>query len=141
MSLLKNKRAAAWIAAILGLGLLPVLPIWVHGSPLLLIFGLLVSIPLIAWSSQLVLKVIDRFPLVIYGGGGLLGYVAGEMLVSEAVFKALLEQIPLLEKGVPVFCALLVVAVGKWLSSQKTQSNQIVDLLDEKVSAIRHDAS
>ncbi|MBI5919430.1 MAG: TerC family protein, partial [Nitrosomonadales bacterium] len=52
-----------------------------HGNTTLLVFGLLVSIPLIAWSSQLVLKLIDRFPVIIYLGGGLLGYVAGEMLV------------------------------------------------------------
>ena len=60
-----------------------------HGNAWLLVFGLLVSIPLIAWSSQLVLKLIDRFPIIIYAGGALLGYVAGEMLVSEALFKPL----------------------------------------------------
>ena len=43
------------------------------GNVLLLAFGLLVSIPLIAWSSQLVLKLIDRFFFIIYAGGALLG--------------------------------------------------------------------
>jgi YjbE family integral membrane protein len=62
-----------------------------HGNVWLLVFGLLVSIPLIAWSSQLVLKLIDRFQFIVYAGGALLGYVAGEMLVSEALFKSLLE--------------------------------------------------
>ena len=56
-----------------------------NGNVPLLVFGLLISIPLIAWSSQLVLKLIDRFPFVIYFGGALLGYVAGEMLVAEAL--------------------------------------------------------
>ena len=48
-----------------------------HGSVLLLAFGLLVSIPLVAWSSQLVLKVLDRFPFVIYLGGGAAGLCRG----------------------------------------------------------------
>jgi YjbE family integral membrane protein len=58
-----------------------------HGNAMLLIFGLLISIPLIAWSSQLVLQLIDRFPFIIYAGGALLGYVAGEMLAGEALFN------------------------------------------------------
>jgi YjbE family integral membrane protein len=61
------------------------------GNVPLLVFGLLISIPLIAWSSQLVLKMIDRFSVIIYAGGALLGYVAGEMLVSEALFSSLVE--------------------------------------------------
>jgi YjbE family integral membrane protein len=61
------------------------------GNVGLLVFGLLVSIPMIAWSSQLVLKLIDRYPFIIYAGGALLGYVAGEMLVTEAMFKEWIE--------------------------------------------------
>src|SRR3989338_147944 len=61
------------------------------GNVYLLVFGLLVSIPMIAWSSQMVLKLIDRFPFIIYAGGALLGYVAGEMLVSEALFATIIE--------------------------------------------------
>ena len=63
-----------------------------HGNVWLLVFGLLVSIPMIAWSSQLVLKLIDRYPWIIYAGGALLGYVAGEMLATEAALKSLSEK-------------------------------------------------
>jgi YjbE family integral membrane protein len=106
-----------------------------HGNVLLLVFGLLVSIPLIAWSSQLVLKLIDRFPYIIYGGGALLGYVAGEMLVGEALFKPLLEAQHALHWLIPAACALLVLVVGKWLAARKTATLAVVDLVDEQVSA------
>jgi YjbE family integral membrane protein len=106
-----------------------------HGNVLLLVFGLLVSIPLIAWSSQLVLKLIDRFPFIVYGGGALLGYVAGEMLVGEALFKPLLEAQHALHWLIPAACALLVLGVGKWLAARKTATLAVVDLVDEQVSA------
>jgi len=105
------------------------------GNVSLLVFGLLVSIPMIAWSSQLVLKLIDRFPFIIYAGGALLGYVAGEMLVSEALFAALVEAQHYLHWLVPVFCAVLVLVIGRWLAMRKAVSMAVVDLVDEKVEA------
>ena len=48
-----------------------------------MIFGLLVSIPIIVWGSQLVLKLMDRFPFIITAGGMLLGWIAGTMAVSD----------------------------------------------------------
>lgn len=107
------------------------------GNTYLLVFGLLISIPLIAWSSQLVLKLIDRFPVIIYAGGALLGYVAGEMLVSEALFKPLLEAHHYLHWLVPAACAILVLALGKWLAMRKTVTAKAVDLVDEQVPATR----
>lgn len=111
-----------------------------HGNAWLLVFGLLVSIPMIAWSSQLVLKLIDRFPFIIYAGGALLGYVAGEMLAGEALFKPLLEAQHALHWLVPVACAVLVLAVGKWLAMRKAVAIAAVHLVDEQVSAT-HDKS
>lgn len=105
------------------------------GNVMLLVFGLLVSIPLIAWSSQLVLKLIDRLPLIIYAGGALLGYVGGEMLVSEALFAALVDAFHYLHWLIPASCALLVAALGKWLAMRKAVSMAVVDLVDEKVDA------
>ena len=103
------------------------------GNVWLLVFGLLISIPMIAWSSQMVLKLIDRFPLIIYAGGALLGYVAGEMLVSEALFATLVETRHYLHWLIPAACALLVLVIGKWLAMRKAVSVAVVDLVDEKV--------
>ena len=52
----------------------------------LVIFGLIVSIPIIVWGSQMVIKLMDRFPIVITLGGMLLGWIAGGMLVTDPVF-------------------------------------------------------
>src|SRR5690606_13407932 len=49
----------------------------------LVVFGLIVSVPIIVWGSTLVLKLIDRFPIVVTFGAGLLGWIAGGMLVTD----------------------------------------------------------
>lgn len=105
------------------------------GEPLLLIFGLLVSIPMIAWSSQLVLKLIDRFAFIIYAGGALLGYVAGEMLVGEAALKSLAETHHYLHWMMPIAGAIFVLAGGWWLAQRKAAAVGAIDLVDEQVSA------
>jgi YjbE family integral membrane protein len=114
------------------------------GNVTLLVFGLLISIPLIAWSSQLVLKLIDRFSATIYAGGALLGYVAGEMLVSEAFpangsgtrFAGLDEASHYLHWLIPVLCALLVLGMGKLLAMRKIARSEVINLVDEEVSAV-----
>ena len=108
-----------------------------HGNALLLVFGLLVSIPLIAWSSQLVLKLIDRFPFIIYAGGALLGYVAGEMLVGEALFKTIAGGAACPALADSGGCAVLVLVVGKWLALRMAATVKAVDLVDEQVPAAR----
>ena len=60
----------------------------------LLIFGLLISIPMIVWSSQLILKLMDRYPVIIVMGGALLGFVAGEMLMTDTVVTNWAEAQP-----------------------------------------------
>jgi YjbE family integral membrane protein len=109
-----------------------------HGSILLLGIGLLVSIPLVAWSSQLVLKLIDRFPAIIYLGGALLGYVAGEMLMDDkSVGPALAHWVAPLHWLPAVAMGLLVVVLGKGIAMRKIASAKAVDLVDAHVPAAR----
>jgi YjbE family integral membrane protein len=61
-----------------------------HKMPLV-IFGLLVSIPIIVWGSQLVLKLMDRYPMIVTVGAMLLGWIAGTMAVSD---PAVLGYVP-----------------------------------------------
>src|SRR5690606_8716670 len=49
----------------------------------LVIFGLLVSIPIIVWGSTIVLKLIERYPMVVTFGGALLGWIAGGMMITD----------------------------------------------------------
>ena len=82
----------------------------------LVIVGLAMSIPLIIAGSTLLMKVMDRFPVIITLGSALLGFLAGEMLVTDpwdAVWFR--EHLPDAELVVGSACAVLVVAVGKWL--------------------------
>ncbi|MES2771146.1 MAG: TerC family protein [Pseudomonadota bacterium] len=85
----------------------------------LLAFGLLLSVPLIAWSSQLVLKVMERFPVVIVLGAGLLGWVAGGMMLGDVAISAWVKlQLvawPQVHYLVPALCTVLVVVAGKAL--------------------------
>ena len=64
-----------------------------HKMPLV-IFGLLVSIPIIVWGSQLVIKLMDRFPAIITIGGMLLGWIAGTMAVTDPAVLGYLPTLP-----------------------------------------------
>ncbi|HSV51362.1 MAG TPA: TerC family protein [Burkholderiaceae bacterium] len=83
-----------------------------HQLPLV-IFGLLVSIPIIIWGSQLVLKLMDRFPIIITVGGMLLGWIAGTMAHSDPAVIDYLPQTKAWNYGLGIAGALLVLVVGK----------------------------
>jgi predicted tellurium resistance membrane protein TerC len=88
-------------------------------SKFLIVFGLLLSIPIIMLGSQLVIKLMDRFPIVIVAGGALLGWIAGGMAVSDVSVKDwFTATLPAASWIAPVLGALLVVAVGKLLASR-----------------------
>ena len=92
-----------------------------NGNTLLLVLGLGISIPLIIFGSTLLLKVMERFPVIITLGAALLGFLAGEMVFTD---PAVTERFgPLSHTGVNIAAALgavLVVALGKYL--QRRQS-------------------
>ncbi|MBW6495391.1 MAG: TerC family protein [Burkholderiaceae bacterium] len=80
----------------------------------LVIFGLLVSIPIIVWGSQLVIGLIERFPIVVWGGGALLGWIAGHMMVTDVwVVRTLGQPGWLVQYGAALVGALIVVAAAK----------------------------
>jgi YjbE family integral membrane protein len=88
-----------------------------HQLPLV-IFGLLVSIPIIVGGSQLVLKLMDRFPVIITLGGMLLGWIAGTMAHGDPAVLQWLPQTKVWNYGLGGAGALLVFAVGKLLASR-----------------------
>jgi YjbE family integral membrane protein len=81
----------------------------------LIIFGLLVSVPIIVYGSQLVLKMLDRFPIIVVFGGALLGWIAGDLMVGDALIDAHLPDHPAIVYGASVGGALLVIAVAQFL--------------------------
>ena len=104
-----------------------------HGSLVLLILGLAVSIPLIVWSSQLMLKLMDHFPVIVTGGAALLGWVAGSMIATDALLSPWLEaNVPHAEKALAAAGAVLVVTVGYALArhmdkNQKAMTELTID--------------
>lgn len=89
------------------------------GSLPLLVFGLVISIPLIIFGSTVILKLMTRFPVIITFGAALLGWVAGEMAMTDPSIVDWAAQQHALHKLVPALGAIGVVAVGKWLSSRR----------------------
>ncbi len=97
-----------------------------HGM-VLVVFGVLISIPIIIWGSQMVIKLMDRFPIIITGGGMLLGWIAGTMAVTDPalVNPEVLPQLPKFAVGdtqryvAGALGALLVLALGKYFAASR----------------------
>ena len=94
----------------------------------LVIFGLLVSIPIIVWGSQFVIKLMDRFPSVITVGGMLLGWIAGTMAAGDPAIDHMVPQAGPGEAAAAVrytagvIGALLVLGIGMLLKRRQTGS-------------------
>lgn len=84
------------------------------GSVGLLVFGLAVSIPLVVYGSTLVMKLLERFPVVVVAGAGLLGYIAGEVIVGDPVLTSTVDRLPHAHTVAPWLGCVLLVAVGLW---------------------------
>ncbi len=91
------------------------------GNVVLLVVGLAVSIPLIIYGSTLILKLMARFPVIITIGAGLLGWVAGEMALSDPAIVAWSNAHQTLHALAPAVGAVLVVVTGKWLLARSPE--------------------
>ena len=90
------------------------------GNITLLIIGLAISIPLVIFASRLLLVLMERFPIIITIGAALLGWVAGDMAVTDPVDKPWVDlNAAFLHWGAPLVCAIGVVVLGKWLAARK----------------------
>jgi YjbE family integral membrane protein len=91
----------------------------------LVIFGLMVSIPLIVWGSQLVLNLLDRYPVIVTLGAALLGWIAGGLIINDpAGDRWPLLDTPVAEYGMSVACALFVVLLGHRLKRRGVRGMQ-----------------
>jgi len=81
---------------------------------------------LIVWSSQLILHWMERWPVIILIGAGLLGYVAGQMLLTDPGLKPWLGEVSIwTQRGVALGFALVVVVVGRWLEQRMLAKQNI----------------
>jgi YjbE family integral membrane protein len=117
------------------------------GSIVLLILGLAISIPLVVFGATILMKLMGRFPVIITIGAALIGYVSGEMLVTDPivvkwftanahwmidfeVFSILGAKLEL--SGAGLISAAIVVAVGKWIGKRVANEEGMVDLAVEE---------
>lgn len=101
-----------------------------NGHQGMLIVGLAISIPIVIFGSTLILKLMERYPTIITFGAAVLGYVAGEMFVTEPVLAAWpgLEPDEPAHQLIPIGLALAVILIGNWQSKKQAQKTQLKDL-------------
>ena len=113
------------------------------GSILLLVLGLAISIPLVIFGATLLVKVMERYPIIITIGAALLGWVAGEMLVTDATLVDWISanmawmhiHLPLFGEisWAQILGAAFVVVAGKWLAARAEKAEaKVVDLAAEE---------
>ncbi len=94
----------------------------------LLITGLAMSIPLIIAGSTVLMKVMERFPIIITLGAGLLGYLAGQMLATDPALVSWFEaNVPHAELVFGAIGAVAVVAVGRWLHRRQAWAEETLE--------------
>jgi YjbE family integral membrane protein len=93
------------------------------GNLVLLILGLALSIPLIIYGSTFILKLMNRVPAIITVGGGVLGWVAGEMAIADPVVEPLVDGgAQWLHSAAPLLGAIMVVSVGTMMARAKARA-------------------
>ncbi len=105
------------------------------GSVLLLVLGLTISIPLVIFGATILMKLMERFPVIITAGAGILGWVAGEMLVTDpSVVDGIKENMGWMHLHTPIgdiswaqiVGVAIVIVVGKWLAARKESGAETV---------------
>ena len=97
------------------------------GSTTLLIIGLAISIPLVIFGSTLMIKLMDRFPIIVTLGAALIGWVGGETIISDVALKSALEANPSLHYICAAVGAVVVVGLGKFLQVRHHQKETAAD--------------
>ncbi|WP_263771604.1 TerC family protein [Propionivibrio soli] len=94
---------------------------------LLLVVGLALSIPIVIFGSSIVLKFMDRFPVIVTLGAMLLGWIAGEMLYKEEVVASSVSSMEYMHYGLPVIGALLVLIIGKVMTRRAAEESLVTE--------------
>ena len=92
------------------------------GSMVLLVLGLAISIPLVIFGSTLMIKLMERFPVIVMLGAALIGWVGGETIVSDVSLQAVLLQNPWLHYAAAAVGSALVVGMGRELQKRHSKA-------------------
>ena len=100
-----------------------------HGSFDLVIIGLLVSVPIVVFGSSIVLKLVERFPIIIHLGAGVLAFTAAKMIESEPLLDAVFDPPELLNTAArwATYAAAVVgvLAAGWWTTRRHQQDRDL----------------
>ncbi|WP_047153865.1 TerC family protein [Aneurinibacillus tyrosinisolvens] len=96
-----------------------------HGSFVLVVLGLLISVPIVVWGSTLILKWVERYPAIIYIGAGVLAWTASKMVVDEPFLKGLFEDNSILKWGL----SFVIIAGVLFFGRVKNQSKKVENAL------------
>ena len=93
------------------------------GNMTLLILGLAISIPMVIFGSTLMIKVMERFPVIVVFGACLIGWVGGETIVSDVLLRDPVQAAPWLHYAAAVVGALAVYAIGKYMQKKSAAAH------------------
>lgn len=91
-----------------------------QGNVMLLIIGLAMSVPLVIFGSQMLMNLMDKYPVIIYIGAGILGWTAAKMMVDDAALGMYLSSYSML---LEICLTVAVIAIGHWLKTRAKQAS------------------
>jgi len=121
-------REAVWIIivadAVMSLDNVLAVAAAAHGDLTLVVFGIALSLPLVVWGSGVLAILMNRFAWIIWIGGGILGYVAGEMILKDKILSRWLDasaaRLDLFD-FLPLVPAIVLLGLGWWFSIQNSR--------------------
>jgi YjbE family integral membrane protein len=88
-----------------------------HGDTLLVVIGLLISVPIVVWGSTLFIKLVNKFPSIVYIGSGVLAYTAAKMITHEKFLKDWFAS-PIVHWGFVIIVVVVILIAGKLRNNQ-----------------------
>ncbi|MDQ0246022.1 YjbE family integral membrane protein [Bacillus fengqiuensis] len=105
-----------------------------HGNFLLVVLGLLISVPVVMWGSTLILKWVDRFPVIITIGSAVLAWTASKMIVGEPFMHDFFAN-DFIKYGFEALVVVAVVGAGKWKQAKMAQQGHVEEEVLQKVQS------
>jgi YjbE family integral membrane protein len=98
-----------------------------HGDLILVIFGIALSLPLVVWGSGILARLMGRYPWIVWLGGGILGYVAGEMILKDRVIQQWVGEgvIEILHYPLPLVLGIGITGLGWWIAREARHGRKI----------------
>ncbi|MBP3964214.1 TerC family protein [Paenibacillus lignilyticus] len=93
-----------------------------HGSVMLVLLGLIISIPIVVWGSTLFIKLINKIPWIVYVGSGVLAYTAAKMITHEIKLEEFFKNNPAFEWSFLILIVIVIIVAGLWKNASRKQT-------------------